>query len=313
MLGIILSLGCMKQDVPPAGEEEVIYRPTGKVYPRRPQVVNGVRQAAKFDVIETTTSTIADAAQIYADFSGKEVRVPRNLAAREFRRMGGAAADFVVRNLEWQLPAAGVDIAPSGDRVVLFRAGKSAAERSAALRPAMATAAQLATAEKAMSVDRFWMLVEGARRTSGNDGMVMAMALQASLGRLSADEIFGFHLRLNERLDESYRWDLWAVAYIVNGGASDDGFEYFRGWLIAQGRQYFEAALKDPSRAADRAGAAYDNENEQILYAAMGAYEAKTGKPPPVPPSRRGPEPAGKRWEEKDLPGLFPELVKRFL
>ncbi len=38
---------------------------------------------------------------------------------------------------------------------------------------------------------------------------------------------------------------------VVNGGCSDDGFEYFRGWLIGQGGAYFEAALKDPERAAD--------------------------------------------------------------
>ena len=38
-------------------------------------------------------------------------------------------------------------------------------------------------------------------------------------------------------MDDSYRWDLWGAAYLANGGCSDDGFDYFRGWLIGQGRK----------------------------------------------------------------------------
>ncbi len=43
------------------------------------------------------------------------------------------------------------------------------------------------------------------------------------------------------------------MAYIINGGCSDDGFDYFLGWLIAKGRKYFEAALVNPERAGDGA------------------------------------------------------------
>ena len=41
------------------------------------------------------------------------------------------------------------------------------------------------------------------------------------------------------------------LAFIVNGGASDDGFDYFRGWLIAQGREVFEGTLAKPDSLAD--------------------------------------------------------------
>ncbi|WP_217498085.1 MULTISPECIES: DUF4240 domain-containing protein [Sphingomonas] len=34
----------------------------------------------------------------------------------------------------------------------------------------------------------------------------------------------------------SYRWDLWRAAKVAKGGVSDDGFEYFRTWLISRGR-----------------------------------------------------------------------------
>ena len=43
-----------------------------------------------------------------------------------------------------------------------------------------------------------------------------------------------------------YTWDLWGVAYILKGGCSDDGFEYFRAWLIARGRDFVAQALADP-------------------------------------------------------------------
>jgi hypothetical protein len=49
----------------------------------------------------------------------------------------------------------------------------------------------------------------------------------------------------------SYRAPLWAAAYLVNGGCSDDGFDYFRGWLLTQGRAAFERAVDDPDTLAD--------------------------------------------------------------
>ncbi|MFC9245678.1 DUF4240 domain-containing protein [Streptomyces sp. NPDC057136] len=44
---------------------------------------------------------------------------------------------------------------------------------------------------------------------------------------------------------------LWAAAYVINGGCSDDGFDYFRGWLIAQGREVFERTAADPDALAE--------------------------------------------------------------
>jgi hypothetical protein len=83
---------------------------------------------------------------------------------------------------------------------------------------------------------------------------------------------------------DSYRGDLWGAAYLINGGASDDGFDYFRGWLIAQGREVFEAAVADPDslagvaavRAAVAAGE--DLDAEEVLNIAWDAYLAATGE-----------------------------------
>ena len=97
---------------------------------------------------------------------------------------------------------------------------------------------------------------------------------------LTAEEILDFDRFLGHRIRDAFRNDLWAVAYIMNGGCSDDGFDYFIGWLIARGRKHYEAALAKPEAAAD--GVDPDDEpfeNEMIWYVASNAWAAKTGKP----------------------------------
>jgi hypothetical protein len=112
----------------------------------------------------------------------------------------------------------------------------------------------------------------------------------------------------------AYRWDLWGAAFVINGGCSDDGFEYFLGWLIAQGRDYYQAALADPEQAGRRAQPGDMVECESIAYAAVKAYEAKTGKDDFHDRITRVPrgEPLGEPWEEEDLPARFPRLSARF-
>jgi len=51
---------------------------------------------------------------------------------------------------------------------------------------------------------------------------------------------------------DAYTWDLWVVAWLCAGGlCSDDGFEYFRWWLISRGRQLYERAVSDPDSLVD--------------------------------------------------------------
>ncbi|NUR98670.1 MAG: DUF4240 domain-containing protein, partial [Kribbellaceae bacterium] len=89
-----------------------------------------------------------------------------------------------------------------------------------------------------MDKDGFWGLVEEARATVDDtvaDPDGVADALTKVLGTASAEEIVGFGTELARLQVESYRWDLWAAAYLINSGASEDGFDSFRGWLLAQG------------------------------------------------------------------------------
>lgn len=138
-----------------------------------------------------------------------------------------------------------------------------------------------------MSVDRFWNLVERARALADDSGDAerVAQATLALLVELPAAEVAALAQPLRDLCAASYRWDLWGAAYLLNGGCSDDGFEYFRGWLIAQGREVFERALEDPDTLADlplvRRGAAAGDppvlECESMYGVVRQAYRMLTG------------------------------------
>ncbi len=163
-----------------------------------------------------------------------------------------------------------------------------------------------------MNIDEFWALIEECGGP-GADCEKCAAAILEKLKGMPAEKILEFQTHLDERMIETYRWDLWAVAYIVNGGCSDDGFEYFRGWLITQGRDFFETALMDPELAANGTEPGEVYECEDILYGPTRAYEAVAGKSMPLRKlnyPQKGP--LGKPWEEEDLPTLYPDLYDKF-
>src|SRR5882672_4855014 len=96
---------------------------------------------------------------------------------------------------------------------------------------------------------------------------------------LTPEELLDFESCFDRVHKESYAWSLWGAAYLMNGGCSDDGFEYFRAWLIAQGRQPFEMALEDPDTLATLVNP--EGELEEFMYLARQAYEEKTGEEMP--------------------------------
>ncbi len=110
----------------------------------------------------------------------------------------------------------------------------------------------------------------------------------------------------------AYRRDLWAAAYIINGGCSDDGFEYFRAWLIAQGQRIFEDAIRDPAslETAIPMDSGWDAELESLLYVAGNAYRQKTGREIPRK-SYAAAELTGAEWTDKNVEHLHPDLAAR--
>ena len=123
----------------------------------------------------------------------------------------------------------------------------------------------------------FWRLVESAKRGTDGDCEAQCAALQEKLALLPIPDILAFQRVMDDVQRDSYRADLWGAAFLINGG-SDDGFEYFRGWLIMQGEGVYRAALQDPDSLTRIVPDTHDVECEDALYTASYAYEAKTGR-----------------------------------
>jgi hypothetical protein len=129
-----------------------------------------------------------------------------------------------------------------------------------------------------MAEDRFWAIVDVTIGHKDQNSQVEA--LRTALNTLSAESLLGFHLTFLAQRDRGYSWDLWGAAYVANGGASDDGFEYFLDWLVSRGRVEFEKVLADPDSLADIAppDASMQLEFETFAGVAGDLWVAKTGK-----------------------------------
>jgi hypothetical protein len=173
-----------------------------------------------------------------------------------------------------------------------------------------------------MSQDRFWALI-GTTTAFEGDQRRQLSALRASLEKLSADDVAAFEASFDEQMQRSYSFDLWGAADIVHGGASDDGFEYFRCWLISKGRAVFEKVIADPDSLADIVDTVAPSEIgilefEHFAYVAGDVWEKKTGQPisqMPIVRQGYGPKPSGTEFQEDDeayLAKRYPKLWRRF-
>jgi predicted DNA-binding WGR domain protein len=126
----------------------------------------------------------------------------------------------------------------------------------------------------------FWSLIERTKRSS-EDTSEQAEQLIEILSTRALDDIFQFEHIFTNLYFQSYQSRLWAAAYLINGGCSDDGFDYFRAWLIAQGKEVFAKTVENPDFLAKYIKAEQVGEEvecEDILYVAARAFEQKTGK-----------------------------------
>lgn len=136
----------------------------------------------------------------------------------------------------------------------------------------------------AMDTDEFWNIVETARSNTTED-LPLHEALVALLARRSPQDILRYDERFDALSDTLYRWDVWAAAYLIGGGCSDDSFMDFRAGLIAQGREWYERAAAAPDSLADHPDvitAAADLDDRTLFYEDAGycasyAYERITG------------------------------------
>ncbi len=132
-----------------------------------------------------------------------------------------------------------------------------------------------------MTEDEFWALIEQARTDTDDDYEEVPARVTELASAWPAGKIVEA-ARWQELVDaRGYTWELWFAAYLINGGCSDDGFDYFRGWLLTKGRAVWEMALADPDSLAGLSDVrimTYAVECEDMLGALGAAYDRVTGE-----------------------------------
>jgi hypothetical protein len=177
----------------------------------------------------------------------------------------------------------------------------------------------------------FWDLIDGCRAAAGATGDDVSstyLTLVEKLSQRSIDDIHAFDVWWNKVIRDAYRWDIWGAAHLINNGASDDGFQYFREWLILRGQPTFRATIDNPDSLAEIVTG--DQECEYECYPETYAWEAATGSDDdnaldksrnealrrlglsyPTLPA----EPSGENWDFEDEQATrerLPRLTKRF-
>ncbi|CAM5549156.1 MULTISPECIES: DUF4240 domain-containing protein [Streptomyces] len=170
-----------------------------------------------------------------------------------------------------------------------------------------------------MDETEFWELIDSTREAAEGDPEEQSELLVDRLLRLDPEAVLDFARHFEARYNRAYRWDLWGAAWVLLDGASDDAFDFFRCWLIGQGREVFEGALHDPDSLAellDEFDEEIDGDGEELGYVADEAYEQLTGTVAPdlgIRPAPAEPEGTALDFESETLLAeRYPRLWYRF-
>jgi hypothetical protein len=140
---------------------------------------------------------------------------------------------------------------------------------------------QMEPTAEMMGEDQYWKLIADSLDYAKDDQEAQLAYLRRELVGLDPEEIVGFRLRTDKLLYDTYTSEMWCAGWIMNGGCSDDSFEYFRLWVISRGREVYENARRDPDSLISVADTPVPEglfDLESLWYVANDAFEQKTGK-----------------------------------
>lgn len=120
-----------------------------------------------------------------------------------------------------------------------------------------------------MNEDLFWEIIDSTLRDE--DGRLDLDELIARLTACRKAKIVKWYKVLQEELTRAHTSEIWEVGYAMNGGLGDDGFEYFKCWLVTQGREFFERFLENPAETALTVSPGVEMDGEWLLEVAQDA------------------------------------------
>ncbi|MGW7649543.1 DUF4240 domain-containing protein [Streptomyces bobili] len=132
-----------------------------------------------------------------------------------------------------------------------------------------------------MDTEAFWRVLDAAK----GDDKPLANSVADHLAAMSAEEILAFEHCFSRLRDGVHRWDMWAAAYLIGGGCSDDRFSDFTAGLVALGCEWYERAATCPDSLAQhpavgKAAATGDQDvifDEEFNFVSARAYERLSG------------------------------------
>lgn len=133
-----------------------------------------------------------------------------------------------------------------------------------------------------MFTDDFWSLIDESRKKAANDPEKQLIYLREALEDTTSDIIRRYCVFLMGLLKKACTEDLWAAYYTMNGGYEEWGFEDFRYWLIANGREFWEKTLENPTEFLYDNVSIAEGENPEVTFYGFWSlfktmYEKKSG------------------------------------
>jgi hypothetical protein len=136
-----------------------------------------------------------------------------------------------------------------------------------------------------MDRSTFWHIIEETKQASGEDLDRHMNLLKARLQLLPLQDIQDFQYHFYDLYFASYQAPLWSAVSLAAGGCSDDWFDYFRGWLIAQGKAVFSQVLSHPDALANLLATEKQRDDDifcqDIISMAKRVYREKAGEDMP--------------------------------
>ena len=161
--------------------------------------------------------------------------------------------------------------------------------------------AELYGADIPMTLDEFWAVIDRANAEADTfDSTSVRNNLYRQLIKQAPQKMLGFDCIWQEYRSLTKSPMLYGAAVLINGGVSDDRFDYFKNWLILQGRDVYHKAVADPDTLADIPIPFEDTEWEDCGYVAGHAYDGQQ--------FRTYLETSG---AEKELNRKYPDILNR--
>ena len=167
------------------------------------------------------------------------------------------------------------------------------------------------TSNLIMNENEFWEIISQSSNQGRSKYKNQTEALKAILINLDESTLIKFANTFYTLENGSYNMDLWSAAYVINGGCSDDCFDYFREYLISKGKSKFYSTLKNPDSCADWILSEGQENWQGIGTIPIQVYKERTGKDLKlsIPPKK---DINAEDFDELTLGAKYPKLAAKF-